>query len=121
MLVQRSYFFTKIQLLFAHHICTLFAWLISHQPAVLFSQNKPATSQQYSSLRRNQHQPSATSQPNRLMNHERIIWNAYRCVAARVDPTEQVCYFYFFPFPPMISQNRSFVFFFSTASSRAVR
>jgi hypothetical protein len=24
----------------------LFAWLISHQPAVLFSQNKPATSNQ---------------------------------------------------------------------------
>jgi hypothetical protein len=25
---------------------TLFAWLISHQPTVLFSQNKPATSNQ---------------------------------------------------------------------------
>jgi predicted esterase len=25
---------------------TLFAWLISHQPAVLFSQNEPATSNQ---------------------------------------------------------------------------
>jgi hypothetical protein len=34
----------------------LFAWLISHQPA--------ATSQQYSSLRTNQHQSSANSQPN---------------------------------------------------------
>jgi hypothetical protein len=33
-----------------------------HQPAVLFSQNKPATSQQYFSLRTNQHQPSVTSQ-----------------------------------------------------------
>jgi hypothetical protein len=46
----------------------LFTWLISHQPAVLFSHNNqpPATSQQYSSLRTNQHQPSATSQPNRL-------------------------------------------------------
>jgi hypothetical protein len=40
---------------------TLFAWLISHQPAVLSSQNKPATSQQYFYLRTNQHQPSATS------------------------------------------------------------
>jgi hypothetical protein len=29
-----------------------FAWLISHQPVVLFSQNKLATSQQYSSVRR---------------------------------------------------------------------
>jgi hypothetical protein len=45
---------------------SLFGWLISHQPAVLFSQNKPTTSQQYSSLKTNQHQPSATSQPNKL-------------------------------------------------------
>jgi hypothetical protein len=45
----------------------LFARLISHQLAVLFSQNKPATNQQYSSLRTNQHQSSATSQPNRLV------------------------------------------------------
>jgi hypothetical protein len=46
----------------------LFAWLIRHQPAVLFSQSKPATatSQQYFSLRTNQHQPSATSQTNML-------------------------------------------------------
>jgi hypothetical protein len=27
-------------------VSTLFVWLISHQPAVLFSQNKPATSNQ---------------------------------------------------------------------------
>jgi hypothetical protein len=27
-------------------VTALFAWLISHQPAVLFSQNKPATSNQ---------------------------------------------------------------------------
>jgi hypothetical protein len=40
----------------------LFVWLISHQPAVLFSQNKSAIS----NLRRNQRQPSATSQTNRL-------------------------------------------------------
>jgi hypothetical protein len=61
----------------------MFAWLISHQPAVLFSQNKPTTSnqpairfsqnkpaptisQQYVYLKTNQHQPSATSQRNRL-------------------------------------------------------
>jgi hypothetical protein len=47
------------------HSYSLSARLISHQPAVLFSQNKPATSHQYFSLRTNQHQPSATSQPNR--------------------------------------------------------
>jgi hypothetical protein len=40
----------------------------SHQQrAVLFSQNKPATSnEQYFSLRTNQHQPSATSQTKRV-------------------------------------------------------
>jgi hypothetical protein len=42
--------------------CSLFDRLISHQPAVLFSQNKP-----YFSLRTNQHQSSATSQTNRLV------------------------------------------------------
>jgi hypothetical protein len=31
---------------FISAICALFAWLISHQPAVLFSHNKPATSNQ---------------------------------------------------------------------------
>jgi hypothetical protein len=51
-----------------HHVVpTLFAWLISHQPAVLFSHNEPATSNQPAVLfsQKNQHQPSATSQPNR--------------------------------------------------------
>jgi hypothetical protein len=47
------------------HACelALFAWLISHQPTILFSQNKPAPaiSQQYFSLTTNPHQPSATS------------------------------------------------------------
>jgi hypothetical protein len=41
---------------------------LAYQPAVLFSRNKPATSQQYSSLRTNQHQASAISQPNRLQS-----------------------------------------------------
>jgi hypothetical protein len=46
----------------------LFVWLISHQPAVLsLKTNQPSTtSQQYFSLRTNQHQPLATSQTNRL-------------------------------------------------------
>jgi hypothetical protein len=55
-------------------IAALFAWLISHWPAVLFSKNKPAsttflseqTSQHYFSLRTNQHQTSAASQTNSL-------------------------------------------------------
>jgi hypothetical protein len=51
----------------------MFVWLISHQSAVFFflGTNQPsATSQQYFSLRTNQHQPSATSQPNRLLEAE---------------------------------------------------
>jgi hypothetical protein len=48
---------------FHHHHVRL-----AYQPpaTVFFSQNKPATSQQYFSIRTNQHQSSATSQTNRL-------------------------------------------------------
>jgi hypothetical protein len=43
----------------------LFAWLISHQPTILLSQNKPANNNQ-PTLRTNQHRPSASRQTNRL-------------------------------------------------------
>jgi hypothetical protein len=41
-------------------IVTLFVWLMSHRPAVLFSHNKPVISNQPAVLyfRTNQHQPS---------------------------------------------------------------
>jgi hypothetical protein len=43
----------------------MFAWLISHQPAVLFSQNKPATSNQPTVLfSRNKPAPAISHQPN---------------------------------------------------------
>jgi hypothetical protein len=44
---------------------SLFAWLISHQPAVLFSQNKSATSNQPTVLF-SQHKsaPATSHQPN---------------------------------------------------------
>jgi hypothetical protein len=47
----------------------LFAWLISHQSAVLFSQNKPATSNKPTVFfsQNKQHQPSVTSQRNSLL------------------------------------------------------
>jgi hypothetical protein len=47
------------------YFCALFAWLISHQPAVLFSQNKPATSNQPAILF-SQRKPTPTirHQPN---------------------------------------------------------
>jgi hypothetical protein len=43
----------------------LFAWLISHHPAVLFSQNKPATSNQPAVLfSQNKSAPAISHQPN---------------------------------------------------------
>jgi hypothetical protein len=43
----------------------LFAWLISHQPTVLFSQNKPATSNQPAVLfSQNNSAPATSNQPN---------------------------------------------------------
>jgi hypothetical protein len=44
----------------------LFPWLINHQRAVLFSQNKPASSTFLSEQISTSHQPSATSKTNRL-------------------------------------------------------
>jgi hypothetical protein len=43
-------------------ISALFAWLISHQPTVLFSQNKPATSNQPAVLF-SQNKPAISHQP----------------------------------------------------------
>jgi hypothetical protein len=44
---------------------SLFAWLISHQPTVLFSQNKPATSNQPTVLfSQNKSTPAISHQPN---------------------------------------------------------
>jgi hypothetical protein len=46
------------------HINALFAWLISHQPAVLFSHNKPATSNQPAVLfSQNKPAPAISHQP----------------------------------------------------------
>jgi hypothetical protein len=43
----------------------MFAWLISHQPAVLFSQNKPATINQPAVLfSQNKSAPAISHQPN---------------------------------------------------------
>jgi hypothetical protein len=46
-------------------VIALFAWLISHQPAVLFFQNKPATSNQPTLLySQNKPAPAISHQPN---------------------------------------------------------
>jgi hypothetical protein len=47
------------------YINALFVWLISHQPTVLFSQNKPATSNQPAVLfSQNKPAPAISHQPN---------------------------------------------------------
>jgi hypothetical protein len=56
---------TKTQSIFA-----LFVWLISHQPAVLFSQNKSAISNQPAVLFSQNKSAPATSQTNRLFISE---------------------------------------------------
>jgi hypothetical protein len=49
---------------FCFETCALFAWLISHQPAVFFSQNKPATSNQPAVLfSQNKPAPAISHQP----------------------------------------------------------
>jgi hypothetical protein len=45
--------------------CSLFAWLISHQPTVLFSHNKSATNNQPAVLfSQNKPAPAISHQPN---------------------------------------------------------
>jgi hypothetical protein len=60
---QTSFFFESE---FSHKFCySLFAWLISHQPAVLFSQNKSAASNQQAVLfSQNKPAPAISHQPN---------------------------------------------------------
>jgi hypothetical protein len=50
---------------FTVHLFALFVWLISHQPAVLFSQNKSAASNQPAVfLSQNKSAPAISHQPN---------------------------------------------------------
>jgi hypothetical protein len=47
------------------HVLALFVWLISHQPAVLFSQNKSAINNQPAALfSQNKPAPAISHQPN---------------------------------------------------------
>jgi hypothetical protein len=48
-----------------HHNIALFVWLISHQPTVLFSQNKPAITNQPAVLfSQNKPVPAISHRPN---------------------------------------------------------
>jgi hypothetical protein len=62
----------------------LFAWLISYQPAVLFSQNKPATSNQPTVLfSPNKSAPAISHQPNEQADHS---MSASRLICNIPDP-----------------------------------
>jgi hypothetical protein len=51
---------------------TLFAWLISHQPAVFFSHNKPAITNQPTVLfSQNKPAPAISHQPNEQAGNSR--------------------------------------------------
>jgi hypothetical protein len=61
----------------------LFVWLISHQPAVLFSQNKPTTNNQSALLfAQNKSAPVINHQPNEQVTdygYDKHILLLYRC------------------------------------------
>jgi hypothetical protein len=60
-----SKFFFPIAAKVTHDLSALFVWLISHQPAVLFSQNKSAISNQPAVLfSQNKSAPAISYQPN---------------------------------------------------------
>jgi hypothetical protein len=55
------------------HASALFAWLISHQPAVFFSQNKPVTSNQPVVFFSQNKSTPAISQTNRQLTGQ--VWS----------------------------------------------
>jgi hypothetical protein len=61
-----SFHVDKLFIYIMYTACSLGLSATRQQYFSLRMNQPPATSQQYSSLRTNQHQPSATSQPNRL-------------------------------------------------------
>jgi hypothetical protein len=71
--------------------CSLRLSATSQQYFSLTTNQPPATSQQYSSLRTNQHQPSATSQTNRL-------------VCIRFSLSRGIVFYFFYIYDVMISQ-----------------
>jgi hypothetical protein len=66
----------------------LFAWLISHQPAILFSQNKPATSNQPTVLFSQNKPAPATSQPNRLIYSVRLVFYVQTLLNPLLSPCD---------------------------------
>jgi hypothetical protein len=69
----------------------LFAWLISHQPAVLVSQNKPATSNQPTMLfSQNKSAPAISHQPNEHVANQKTRAEPLQGLARRWEGTTRV-------------------------------
>jgi hypothetical protein len=80
-----------------HPTRSLFAWLISHQPAVLFSQNKPTTSNQPAVLfSQNKPAPAISHQPNEQADaHTSRLCSVYLffltfCISLRLNLTHDL-------------------------------
>jgi hypothetical protein len=73
-----------------HIMFALFVWLISHQPAVLFSQNKPATSNQPALLlSHNKSEPAISHQPN----EQAVVANQISSLRSKRNPKSEVAHF----------------------------
>jgi hypothetical protein len=83
--------------------CALFAWLISHQPAVLFSQNKPATSNQPAvPFSQNKPAPATSHQPTEQTDGWKIEYGSFNLEALKFlmhfrEPRSSL-YFYFYTY-----------------------
>jgi hypothetical protein len=78
----------------------LFAWLISHQPALLFSQTKPATSNQPAVLfSQNKPAPAISHQPTEQAGYPGLFRGRQGCLLQtkthRAEAKEKVCVLYF--------------------------
>jgi hypothetical protein len=73
------------------HIYALFAWLISHQSAVLFSHNKPATSNQ-PAVRFSQNKPAPAI--SHQLTEQAVYNSIYYTFASDLFFSAQVKYLY---------------------------
>jgi hypothetical protein len=77
--------------LIAKHTHALFVWLISHQSAVLFSQNKPTTSNQPAVLfSQNKSTPTINNQPNEQAEANSLL--AVRILFVTGNHAKKLCF-----------------------------
>jgi hypothetical protein len=70
----------------------MFAWLISHHPAVLFSQNKPAANNQPAVLfSQNKSAPAISHQPNEQAACGNLDFQLYMQIKFRIGKLSTTC------------------------------